>query len=97
MSKKVSKPLIGIVIDLTSDNGKNAYAWRPWYALRKDYSDEVTKAGGVPVFLPYHSDIDEILDHVSGLIIPGGDEDINPKFYGQEIKSDKVKTNDQRA
>lgn len=93
----MKKPLIGIVIDLTNNNDKNVYSCRPWYALRKDYSDEITKAGGIPVFLPYHKDVDEILDHISGLIIPGGDEDIHPKFYGQEIISDKVKTNDQRA
>ncbi len=30
------------------------------------------------------------------LIIPGGDEDIHPKFYGQEFTCDRTATNDQR-
>ena len=93
----MKKPIIGITLDLALDGGKYSYAWRPWYALRRDYSDIITKAGGIPVFLPYCADINELLGIVDGLIIPGGDEDINPKFYGQEITSDKVKTNDERA
>jgi len=94
----MKKPIIGITLDLASDTaGKYSYAWRPWYAIRRDYSDIITKAGGIPVLLPYCADINELLDAVDGLVIPGGDEDINPKFYGQEITSPKVKTNDERA
>lgn len=95
--KNMKKPIIGITLDLVSDNEKYSYAWRPWYALRRDYSDIITKTGGIPIFLPYCADINELLDIIDGLIIPGGDEDINPQFYGQEITSDRVKTNDERA
>ena len=94
---KLKKPIIGISLDLASDNGKYSYAPSPWYALRKDYSDIVTKFGGIPMMLPYSSKPYEIVDAIDGLIISGGDEDINPQFYGQEIISDKVKTNNIRA
>ena len=93
----MKKPIIGITLDLASNTGKYSYAWRPWYALRRDYSDIITKAGGIPIFLPYCVDINELLDVIDGLVIPGGDGDINPKFYGQKITSDKVKANDERT
>lgn len=93
----MKKPIIGIVLDLTKDGGKYSYSPKPWYALRADYSNMVEKAGGLPVLLPYIEDIQSQIDMIDGLLIPGCDEDINPKFYGQEIKSSKVKTNDRRT
>jgi len=93
----MKKPIIGIVLDLAKDGEKYSYSCRPWYALRADYSNMVEKAGGLPVLLPYIEDIQSQINMIDGLLIPGCDEDINPKFYGQEIKSDKVKTNDRRA
>lgn len=93
----MKKPIIGITLDLVNDSDKYSYAWCPWYALRRDYSNIVTKSGGIPIFLPCCADVNELLDVIDGLIIPGGDEDINPKFYGQEIMSDKIKINDERA
>ncbi len=93
----MKKPVIGITLDLASDSAKYSYAGRPWYALRRDYSGMVAKAVGIPVFLPYDADVNQFLDLIDGLVIPGGDEDVNPKFYGQKIISDKVKTNDERA
>ena len=93
----MKKPVIGIILDLASDNEKYSYSARSWYALRKDYSDCVVEAGGTPIFLPYNLNIEDLLNIIDGLIIPGGDEDINPKFYGQTIKSECVRTNDNRA
>ena len=95
--RSMKKPVIGIVLDLAKDSEKYSYAHRPWYALRKDYSDCVEKYGGIAIMITYSDNVDRLLDLVDGLIIPGGDEDINPKFYGQELKSDRVKTNDVRA
>lgn len=94
----MARPIIGIVLDCAQDNEKYSYAAKPWYALRTCYSDKVKEAGGVAMMIPYDiSNIELILSKIDGLIIPGGDEDINPAFYGQEIISDKVKVNDMRA
>jgi putative glutamine amidotransferase len=94
----MKKPIIGITLDLASNTvEKYSYSWRPWYAIRRDYSDIITKSGGIPFLLPYCADINELLNAIDGLLIPGGDEDINPKFYGQKITSKKVKINDERA
>ncbi len=93
----MNKPIIGIVLDSANNGEKYSYSPKPWYALRKCYSEAVANFGGCPVMLTYDNDIDDILEFIDGLIIPGGDEDINPKFYGQEIASAKVKVNDERA
>ena len=89
--------IIGIVLDLAKDDEKYSYSPKPWYALRTDYSNMIEQAGGLPVLLPYTEDVKSQINMIDGLLIPGGDEDINPKFYGQEVKSNRVKTNDQRA
>lgn len=93
----MKKPVIGILLDVNTDSEKYSYAAMPWYALRRCYSDNVEKMGGLPIMLPYNQDIDSTLNLIDGLIIPGCDEDIHPRFYGKEIISDKVKTKDSRA
>lgn len=96
MTKK--KPIIGITLDsVASDNDKYKYATKPWYALRRGYSEIVDELGGIAVLIPYSEDTQSYANLIDGLIIPGGDEDINPKFYGQSINTDKIKTNDERA
>ena len=92
------KPVIGITLDLTRNSEKYKYASSPWYALRKNYADSILEAGGIPIMVTYsHDSIDTILKLIDGLVIPGGDEDIDPKFYNQQIISDKVRTNNERA
>lgn len=91
------KPVIGIFLDTNEDSEKYSYAALPWYALRRCYAQNVERFGGIPIMLPYNKDIDSTLNLIDGLIIPGCDEDINPKFYGHEIKSTKVKVKDERA
>jgi putative glutamine amidotransferase len=93
----MKKPIIGITLDLAEDNEKYSYSKYPWYVLRKDYSDCVADAGGLSMMIPYSKDIDAILDIIDGLIISGGDEDVDPAFYDQEIISNKVKINTKRC
>lgn len=92
------KPIIGISLDLQDDNETYSYAKFPWYALRADYSDAVSRNGGMPIMLPFDEEsIDEVLDLIDGLIIPGGDWDIDPEFFGQKIMSDTVLINHRRT
>lgn len=100
--KNPKPPVIGITLDLATNDGKYSFASKPWYALRKGYSDIVSKYGAVPIFLPYSDDIDSIINLIDGLIISGGDKDINPKFYGRNtpkelLESGVVKYNDERS
>lgn len=92
------KPVIGIILDLNvNDPRKYLYAKLPWYALRQNYATSVEKFGGVPVMLPYNEDIDSSLWIIDGLIIAGCDEDIHPRFYGQDVIYNSLKTKDERA
>jgi putative glutamine amidotransferase len=92
------KPIIAISLDSQPGALTNSYSEYPWYALREDYAHAVTSSGGVAIMLPFdESSIDNILDIADGLIIPGGDFDIDPKFYGQEISSDNVIINHART
>ena len=91
----MKNPLIGITLD--SENN-HKYSKFPWYASRRNYSDSVVLAGGTPIFLPHNlSMIDEFIKLIDGIIITGGDFDIDPKIYGEQVVSNKVLTKDERT
>ncbi len=92
MSKK---PIIGISLDHET---KETYSSFPWYALRENYSHCVANFGAVPILLPHIPELaSSYMDIIDGLILTGGDFDIHPKFYGEEITSAKVSTKDSRT
>ncbi|MES2215390.1 MAG: gamma-glutamyl-gamma-aminobutyrate hydrolase family protein [Pseudomonadota bacterium] len=93
----MAKPIIGITLDHHIDEEGFAYAPRPWYALRQDYSQIVSASGGIPVFLSYDTSPQDILPVIDGLIISGGDFAIPPKLYGHEIKYSKLREGKERA
>lgn len=86
------KPVIGITLDY---NTKDYYSKYPWYALRENYSEAVEKLGGIPLMLPYAiSALDEYLNIIDGLLVTGGDFDIDPSLYNQKnsgLSSTKAK------
>lgn len=82
------KPVIGITLD---EEVAQSYSKFPWYAARKNYSESIEKAGGLSVFIPNNiKDINRYLKIIHGLVVTGGDFDIDPKLYGEKIKSSKV-------
>ena len=92
MSKR---PLIGITLDCEHAGG---YANLPWYALRQNYCDVVADGGGIPVLLPYTTYAAETyVTRLDGLLISGGDFDIDPSWFGNDQKHDTVKTKDRRT
>ncbi len=84
-------PIIGIVLDYDTKTVKDGgYSNFPWYALRFDYAKAVANNGGTPIHIPYIQDsIEHYLKMCDGIIIPGGDYDIDPSYYGQKL-IDKV-------
>lgn len=85
------KPIIGISIDSEPPGGYSAHA--PWYALRQNYCDRVSDAGGVPVLLPHDiAAIPRYVDMCAGFLIPGGGFDVDPKLYGAVDVHPTVKT-----
>ena len=90
MSNGSQKPLIGITLD-SEDASDGGYSKFPWYALRENYASVVVKAGGVPVILPQEpSLIGSYLDVIDGLIITGGNFDVDPEMYSDHTTHETV-------
>ena len=78
----MKKPIIGITLDW--EEVKTYSIHQPWYALRDNYVSAITKSGGVPILLPYDiGSINHYIDMIDGLVITGGDYDIETSAYGQ--------------
>lgn len=91
------KPVIGYTLDYES-GGEGQYSLYAWYAIRENYLSSTTNAGGIPLPLPHELDlVTEYLDRIDGLLVTGGDFDIPPHYYGQEIASDKVSLKERRT
>lgn len=74
------EPIIGVTLD-HEETGD--YAPLPFYALRENYCTTVTAFGGIPVTLPHEPAwVEQYLDMIDGLIVTGGDFDVNPALYG---------------
>lgn len=91
----MKKPVIGITLDLINNEVISKF---PCYTLGQHYANSIIHAGGIPIMIPYQEgNINKIINVIDGLIIPGGDLDVPPKLYGQEIVSDKVKLHSERT
>lgn len=82
-------PLIGITLDSEEPGG---YSKFPWYALRQNYCSAVTAAGGIPLVLPHEPDaVPAYLDLLDGLIVTGGNFDVDPALFGATSRHETVK------
>jgi putative glutamine amidotransferase len=80
----MKKPSIGITLDYRKEGDFSCY---PWYAVTERYIKAVYLAGGIPVLLAPYPEEDLIKSYFSliqGLIVTGGNYDIDPVFYGCE-------------
>lgn len=48
-----------------------------------DYASGVFEAGGLPIHLPFDTDVEQVIDLVDGLLLPGG-ADVDPALYGAD-------------
>lgn len=53
----------------------------------RDYARRVAEAGGLPVLLSLDTDPDRIVEHLDGIVLPGG-TDVDPALYGAEREPD---------
>lgn len=92
------KPIIGLSLDTGTVGNPGNYSKYPWYAIRKNYCDQIVAAGGVPILLPYSLElVDLYADKLDGLLIPGGDFDIPPSYYGDDTIHERVTTIPERT
>jgi len=92
--KKYYKPIIGITTDY--ENKSKEYSKYPWFAIRENYIKSCEKYGANCIILPISKDIME-LNFLDGLVITGGNFDINPKYFGQKINTKKIKLKSERT
>ena len=90
-----SNPLIGITADSEAPGG---YSKFPWYALRQNYCDAVREAGGVPLMLPHELTlVDHYANLIDGLVVSGGNFDVDPKLFGAATRHPKVTVKEGRT
>lgn len=89
------QPRIGITIDSEASGG---YSRFPWFALRQNYCRAVADAGGIPLLLPHEPAlVDDYVGLIDGLIVSGGNFDVDPNLFGASERHPKVTTKDQRT
>ncbi len=74
---KQDQPMIGLLCG--HEQGK-----RDRYYVNNTYVQAVTRAGGIPILIPYQpkEQVFRILEGLDGLVLPGGD-DVDPGRYGE--------------
>jgi len=83
-----NRPVIGITSSMSDT----------FVRMRRNYFDAIENAGGIPVFMPHTGgaeDAEKFLSFCDGVLFAGGD-DVDPKYYGEEIKFDSVETTPER-
>lgn len=78
-----ARPLIGITTDFCATKNQPPFA-----RLNAGYIDSVLTAGGLPILLPplrkeNQPELDAYLKMVSGVILSGSGQDLDPRKYGQ--------------
>ena len=92
----MKKPLIALTLDYETTKGYSKY---PWYAIRENYFTSIEESGGIGVGIPHNiTDIISLLYKIDGLVITGGNFDIDPNKFGetsvhQTVKLKKNRTN----
>lgn len=91
----MKRPLIGITMDSEEPGG---YSKFPWLALRENYCSAVVDAGGLPVPPPHASGaVDDYLALLDGVLITGGNFDVDPALFGDRERHPAVTTKDGRT
>jgi putative glutamine amidotransferase len=80
-------PLIGITADSAGlEQAGPKTNQQAIFTLASRYCDAIQKAGGLPIIIPHspsRTQIRHLLRRVDGLLISGGDFDIDPSYYGE--------------
>lgn len=79
------RPLILMSPDFELRSGRRGET--PYFFMEASYGTAVWAAGGYPLFAPYsndHAAIAGLLEQVHGLVLTGGDFDIDPELFDEE-------------
>jgi putative glutamine amidotransferase len=91
----MNAPVIGFTLDHET---AQTYSKLPWYAIRENYFSAVSSLGAAPIGLPYAMErVDDFLNMINGLVVIGGDFDIDPTLYGGGPMHDTVTLKPERT
>ncbi len=91
----MSRPIIGITVDSEEPGG---YSRFPWMALRENYCTAVARGGGLPVLLPHGAaGVADYVRMIDGLIVSGGNFDVDPTLFGASSRHASVKLKEART
>ena len=83
----MKSPIIGITLDYEENGG---YSKFPWYAIRENYLSCLHKFGAIPFPLFHQNSVnDYFLKTLDGLVITGGNFDINPNLYSENTNGSR--------
>ena len=91
----MKKPLIALTLDYETSKEYSKY---PWYAIRENYFTSIEESGGIGVGIPHNmKDIVSLLGKIDGLVITGGNFDIDPNIFGESNVHKTVKLKENRT
>jgi putative glutamine amidotransferase len=91
----MKKPLIALTLDYETSKEYSKY---PWYAIRENYFTSIEESGGIGVGIPHNmKDIISLLHKIDGLVITGGNFDIDPNIFGDSSVHKTVKLKENRT
>ena len=84
----MKKPIIGITLD-NEESGH--FSKFPCYTIRQNYLHSVERLGAIP-FPLFHSthSAKDIFSLIDGLVITGGNFDIDPQIYGKDKEGSRI-------
>ncbi len=92
----MNKPIIGITTDDYLPERAPKYSEN--FILRKNYCSAVEKAGGVPIIIPYSINlVNNYSNFLDAIVISGGNFDVDPSHFGEEINSHVIQTKPSRT
>ncbi len=91
----MSSPIVGLTVDWEGPGGDSKF---PWYALRQNYCEAVSQAGGLALLLPHAlGSAERYLELIDGVVVTGGAFDVDPALFGAESRHQSVTTKAQRT
>jgi putative glutamine amidotransferase len=95
-----ARPAIGLTLDFETprESPPRGGPVQPFYTLRENYCAAVARAGGLPQLLPHEvAQAEAYADRLDGLVVTGGDFDVDPALFGEAARHPSVETKDRRT
>ncbi|MCG8593503.1 MAG: gamma-glutamyl-gamma-aminobutyrate hydrolase family protein [Kiloniellales bacterium] len=91
----LDRPVIGLTLDWDAPGPERPQAR---YFLRENYCAAVGRAGGLPVLLPHEvAQAEAYVAGLDGLLVTGGNFDLDPALFGAGERHPAVTTKDRRT